>query len=192
MQTPEYVLAEYGTLMEALHSDDRSASSFLFRVPHDWTVIPRIWLGVVIPATVAQIVSAITGLIFAGCIARRAGERMPLAFFLASVWMTVFGPATEIPTYTLLGPAAAWWAVRERSLRSMFIVVLLAAPILRGMFPASELLSCRSAAPLGGLLLMLDVLRPVAVKAFEPTSHILTARVATTVERTESTDKMYT
>jgi hypothetical protein len=151
-------LESYGRLLEALQYDDRTYNEHLFRVPHDWTIVPRAWLGVVMQAMLVKAVSATAGAAFALCVAvSKPASRLPRAFLLASTWMTLFGPATEIPTYTLLAPAAAWWAVTRRSVGSYIFVALLTAPILRAIFPSSEVLPCRTAAPLAAVSLLLDL-----------------------------------
>lgn len=148
-----YVIDEYRAFITAFVVDDRTASDFLFRVPHDWTMIPRVWLGVVVPAAVAQAVAVVAAVLFA---AQRHNSPLK-ALLLGSLWMTLFGPATELPTWSLLGPAAALWVVLRPSRRSVWAVVLLLLPVLRGAFPPG-MLECRSAAPLGALLLLADVL----------------------------------
>jgi hypothetical protein len=156
-QSTDYVMETYGRLLEALQHDDRTYNEHLFRVPHDWTIIPRVWLNVVIPAAMTKTISVLAGVAFALVIAL-AKSRVIAAFLLASIWMTLFGPATEIPTYTLLGPAAAWWLVQWPSRRSCLIVALLAAPILRAALPSSEVLPCRTSAPIAAMILLVDVL----------------------------------
>jgi hypothetical protein len=156
-QSPAYVVETYGSLLEALQHDDRTYNEHLFRVPHDWTIIPRVWLDVVIPAAMTKTISVLAGVVFALIVAL-AKSRAVTAFLLASIWMTLFGPATEIPTYTLLGPAAAWWLVRRPSIRSFLMIAFLAAPILRAALPSSEVLPCRTAAPIAAMILLVDVL----------------------------------
>ncbi|MGL4421799.1 MAG: hypothetical protein ACRCZF_14115, partial [Gemmataceae bacterium] len=76
---------------------------------------------------------------------------------LGLVWMTVFGPATENPTYTLLAPVAAGAVASTRGLLrglSILAAVLLLMPILRGMFATSEFWPLRTAQPLAGFLLV--------------------------------------
>jgi hypothetical protein len=156
-QSSTYVVESYGRLLEVLQHDDRTYNDYLFRVPHDWTIIPRVWLGVVIPATVAKTVSVLAGMVFALAVVRTK-SRVITGFLLASIWMTLFGPATEIPTYTLLGLAASWWLVQRPSWRSFAIAAFLAAPILRASLPPSEVLPFRTGAPIAAMIFMIDVL----------------------------------
>lgn len=149
----DYVVGEYRSFITAFVVDDRTTSEFLFRVPHDWTIIPRVWLGIAVPAVVAQAVAVIAAVLFA---VQRHDSPLQ-ALMLGSLWMTLFGPATELPTWSLLAPAAALWLVLRPSRRSVGAVALLLLPVLRGAFPPG-LLECRSAAPLGALLLLVDVL----------------------------------
>lgn len=152
LQSPEYVFFEYGRLAEAILGEDRTDAAMIFRVPHDWTILPRLMLGIAVPATVAKVVSVFAGLSFA-FVVHRSREKCITAFSLAGVWMTLFGPATEIPTYFLAAPAAAWWCATRPGWRTSLAAVLLVAPIVRGMFPTSEVFACRTAAPCGALVL---------------------------------------
>ena len=96
-----------------------------------------------------------------------------LAFHLGCVWMTVFGPASEGPTYTLLAPSAALVLTTAHANRSQsqgrFLLALAAymlmiSPILRDAFPRGAVYRALGPLPAGGLLLLAvvvwDALRP--------------------------------
>ena len=155
LQSPDYVVQEYQRLLEAIRGEDRTAT-MLFRVPHDWTILPRLAFGVIVPAGLTKAISLFAAFVFA-VIVHRCRQRLETAFMLASVWMTLFGPSTEIPTYMLAAPAVAWWAAKQPSWPSRLAVALLLVPVLRGMFPTSEVLACRMAAPLGAGVLLAQV-----------------------------------
>lgn len=95
--------------------------------------------------------------------AATARERLciVLAFDLGCVWMTVFGPATEPATYTLLAPTAATAVVLAwSSLSRLRLVVALAgyllllSPVVRDFFPNGRAFHVLGPQPLGGLLLL--------------------------------------
>ncbi len=169
-----YVLGECGQFWTHSVLDDRTGSDFLFRVPHDWTIIPRVWFGVVVSSTIAMLTSVAVGVLFAVLVHRR--RSLDLALVLGSVWMTAFGPATELPTYALLAPAVGVWVASHPSWRSITVLMLLALPIVRGIFPTNEVLMFRCAAPLGGLLLAIDAI-VVTMSQTPAAGTILQARI---------------
>lgn len=138
----------------------------LSRAPWDWTIVPRVWLGVQVPQDATRPVSAAAGLACAAvvAVARRRADAVAAAFAVGCVWMTLFGPATENATYTLLAPAAALPLLRRPRPAAVAAAVLLALPILRGLFPSSEVLPLRTAQPFAAVLLLgsviADGLRP--------------------------------
>jgi hypothetical protein len=111
-QAPDYVLRQYGLWARYALAEDRSAWG-LEGTNVDLHLLFRVWVG---PMSLGayRVVEIAAGLLFAAaCLAAcRAGRperrRLTLALGLACVWMTVFGPATESPTYLLLAPCVAW------------------------------------------------------------------------------------
>jgi hypothetical protein len=170
LQDPAYVLDQHRNFVTLLGLDDRTYSA-LDRVPRDWTILPRVWLGVVPPAGVTKAVSVTAGLLMAAFAATARGMELRaqagLALALGSAWMTLFGPCTEALTYTLVAGVAAWQAVRpggSRWGRALAWVGcgLLAAPILRAMFPRDWQFTALGPQPAAAVLLIaaavLDVL----------------------------------
>jgi hypothetical protein len=96
-------------------ADDRQAG-VLDRAPRDWTIVPRAWFDLAVPGKLALAVSAVAGMGCAGAVlsARKYGTAAELACTLGLAWMTVFGPATENPTYSLLAGPCAWAIVASR------------------------------------------------------------------------------
>jgi hypothetical protein len=82
-------------------------------------------------------------------------ELLVLVVALGSVWMTAFGPATESNTYALLAGAAAVLAVGPRGSRLLAGVGygLLAATVLRGLFPEDWRFQAYGPQPVGAMLL---------------------------------------
>lgn len=160
---PTYVAEQYRNFLDYLGADDRTYST-LDRVPRDWTILPRVWLGLIpLPATAkaASLAAAagMAGLVFA---LRRSGfgDRRPLALtlVLGSVWMTAFGPATESNTYALMAGAAGYVvaAVRSRAAAALAWagVGLLAAPVVRAMFPQDWAFHALGPQPAGTLVVL--------------------------------------
>jgi hypothetical protein len=96
----------------------------------------------------------------------RAGDHraaVTLALDLGCIWMTVFGPATEPSTYSLVGPAvAATFLLGPRSSLQFALTLaayfLLVSPIVRDFFPNGRPYHNMGPQPLGGLLLLFVVL----------------------------------
>lgn len=135
-----YVWEQYAEYLTYLGGDDRTYAHTLERVPRDWTCWPRMFLNEVIPAATARAVSLAVAGLAAALVAWRAwrGTRAVanrLALTLGSVWMTAFGPATEMNTYTLLGGVAALVTVAAARPASIFAAAgyaLLVATVARG------------------------------------------------------------
>lgn len=111
-QTPDYVLRQYALWANYALAEDRSAWG-LEGTNVDLHLLVRVWVG---PMSLGayRVVEVAAGVLFAAaCLAawrvgRPERRRLTLALGLACVWMTVFGPATESPTYLLLAPCVAW------------------------------------------------------------------------------------
>ncbi|MDY3555175.1 glycosyltransferase 87 family protein [Gemmata sp. JC717] len=117
-QEPEYVARQYERWLGNLRADDRSAWVLDEAYRDAWLLVRRAGLPLSHAAyqwvTVAA-AAAVGGLCL---LARWRGvpDRTALnrAFGLGCCWMTAFGPATESPTYILLGPTLAWLLVESR------------------------------------------------------------------------------
>jgi hypothetical protein len=181
---PQYTLDQYRGFAAAMQSDDRSEVP-LERAPRDWTYLPRSFADVAVPRGVAMPVSAVAGLVFAGWVAfARRGERLRLAFCLGILWMLLFGPSTEMNTYSILAPVAAWLAVRPffdfrspvstseisshglpkskpdfGSLAAWTAAALLVAAIVRASFPTGAFHGLGFLQPLAAALLVMTLLR---------------------------------
>lgn len=164
LQSPSYVAEQYRDYIGYLGMDDRTYAQ-LDRVPRDWTVIPRMWLGIVPTPTVTKIVSLMAAGLTAGVVIRlirmRTGLDQPLmaAWILGSIWMTVFGPATESNTYAILAAVASYIVVdptprsRLATILSRVGYGLLWITVLRGLFPADWKFQVLGPQPLGALAL---------------------------------------
>ena len=167
LNDPEYVWEQCRDYLRYLGDDDRTYAP-LSRVPRDWTTIPRNWFDWVPTPTVTKIVSLTVAALFAALVyfrshAKRA-ESLLLALCLASIWMTVFGPATEMNTYSLLAAVAPIivvtcsprprWQIALASLG----YGLLAITVLRGMFPDDWKFNVHGPQALGTLMLLVAML----------------------------------
>lgn len=163
LKDPAYAAAEYRNFRTLVTVDDRVAAG-IGRVPQDlllalrvWAIVPsaKVYLGIKLAAA-----AALAGLVVFA--ARRSPGPRPvaaLALHLGCVWITVLGPATEVHTYTLLGPTASALIVISRGNRLRFGLaavgyVLLVAPVVGDMFPFGKAVHALALPPVGGLLVL--------------------------------------
>lgn len=160
---PQTAADQYRRFAEAERAEDRRHGGYqdpprdLYWVLRTYFVAPSdgIYTGVVIAAAIGMA---------AGVASNRGGDPRRvavLAFDLGCVWMTVFGPATEPATYTLLAPTAATAVVRAWSspargqlAAALLGYLLLLAPVVRDFFPNGRAFHNLGPQPLGGLLLL--------------------------------------
>lgn len=170
LQSPSYVLESYREFAGYCGTDDRQAAP-IDRAPRDWTIVPRAFADVVVPAKAQLGVSAVTGMVCAGLtlLAARRGRGPEAGLMLGLLWMTVFGPATENPTYSLLAPVGGWALATARTPGRLILAVaaflLLLAPVLRALFPTSEVVPLRTAQPAAAVLLSAVFAVPGPVRA---------------------------
>ena len=160
------VRTQYAEYVESLRLDDRTHED-LSRVPRDWTALPRTGFGWVSPEPVTKAVSlAVAAGLALLTIARRhrpLGESLLAALVGSHVWMTAFGPATEMNTYSLLAAVAPLVLLTpglSRSSRGMAVAgyALLVVTVLRGMFPNDRDFNVLGPQALGAVLLAIGYL----------------------------------
>jgi hypothetical protein len=177
---PAYVLDQYRGLAHQYGIDDRTHAD-LTRVPLDWTVLSRTWLGWVPPKGltlgVSLLAAAGAGYVVRLLRNRTSGVTGPLV--LGSVWMTAFGPATEMNTYSVLAGVAAYFVIAPRSRWSEYAALvgygLLVASVLRCAFPADWRFQVLGPQVVGSLLLAASAIaRPATQRAvrFNPTARL--------------------
>lgn len=111
-QHPGYVLDRHTEFVEATRADDRSAASHS-RAPRDWTIIPYDLTGNPVPRLVSMAVSLIAA---GGCAWVVWSQRQTLPgavvtpLSLGLIWTTLFGPSTEVNTYSVLAPVIGVFA----------------------------------------------------------------------------------
>ena len=111
------------------------------RVPRDWTALPRLIFGAVPTPEQTHAVSLAAAAFCAAVVLRfrRSPEALSLVWGLSTIWMTAFGPATEMNTYSLAAAFAPFAALRAVGRIPTALawggVALLLATVLRGMFP---------------------------------------------------------
>ena len=111
-QQTDYVARQYQLWIQYTLREDRSTWE-LAATNVDFQMLLRI-SGLTIGLTAYRIVELAVGLGFAFACLASIRARHPiqttlvLALGLAGVWMTVFGPATESPTYLVVAPSVAW------------------------------------------------------------------------------------
>lgn len=171
-QRPEYVVDMYASFAFYARLDDRTFA-VLARAPQDLFLLMRAWIAPPDPMFYAaiQLGTAFAMALFVITQARRgrsSTEIGTLALSLGCIWMTILGPASEPPTYTVLAPVAALAMVRARAERhgehgrtlyrlAILAFALLISPIVRDAFPNGA--SFRSLAPMaaGGLVLLVVI-----------------------------------
>jgi hypothetical protein len=111
-QDPGYVWRQYGRWFGNMRGDDRSDWQLVEAYRDAWLLvrITGLPLGVEAYRVIQAGAGALLALICIGMRRRGDGGRDLLnrALGLGCCWMTAFGPATESPTYILLGPTLAW------------------------------------------------------------------------------------
>lgn len=157
---------QYAEYAHYLKLDDRTHDD-LSRVPRDWTALPRSWLGWVSPEPVTKAVSlaVAAGMALRMIVRRRRpmGESLLEALVGSHVWMTAYGPATEMNTYSILAAVAPLVLLTpglSRSCRTMAVAgyTLLVVTVLRGMFPNDRDFHLLGPQALGAMLLGLAYL----------------------------------
>jgi hypothetical protein len=163
MVQPQTALEHYRQFVQAeqvenrRHGDYQDPPRDLYWVLRTYFIAPsdELYSGIVLIVAAVMAVCVVV-------VARRSDDRRlaaVLALNLGCVWMTVFGPATEPATYTLLAPTAAGavvqaWPNRWRFPVAMLGYVLLAAPIVRDFFPNGRSFHALGPHPIGGLLIL--------------------------------------
>jgi hypothetical protein len=170
LQNPRYVWDRHVEFVREMQLDDRTRPEVpLARVPRDWTIIPRLAFEFPVPREL----SVAVGLAFAAGMAGMVmwlSRRLhppapsvvlfPLVFGL--IWITLFGPGTEMNTYSVLAPVAGVLAVGTRS-RWVSVFggiggLLLAVAIVRASFPSDAPYKLIAVQPIAaGLLLIAAV-----------------------------------
>ncbi len=116
-QNPEYVARQYGRWFENLKGDDRSGW-VLDEAYRDAWLLVRV-TGLPLSVEAYRLLSVGAGAALgAFCVALRlrgdsGPELVNRVLGLGCCWMTAFGPATESPTYILLGPTVGWLLVES-------------------------------------------------------------------------------
>ena len=159
LANPQYALDQYRSFAITLKADDRTDVA-IERTTRDWSILPRSFAGVIVPREVVLPVAAIAGIAFAFWVAlANREERLRLAFSLGILWMLLFGPNTEMNTYSILAPVAAWLACRERSgVFAWLGVSLLLAAILRASFPTNLFHGLEFLQPIAAICLLVAAL----------------------------------
>jgi hypothetical protein len=173
LQTPGYVSDEYENFAVHVVADDRTWAA-LTRAPQDlflafrvWAAPPMVEIYLLAKLAAAAGMAGLVGLALRQT--RNPREVVPLGFHLGCIWVTVLGPATEIPTYVLLGPTAASVAVlgaadrRTLGGRIRFGLAglgygLMILPIVRDMLPNGKPFHALALPPIGGALVLMSVI----------------------------------
>lgn len=174
LQDPAYVGRQYALWLHYLRVEDRTGWPVYFS-NLDFQLLCRVWLSPIGPKmyTAIQLVSAAAIAVF--CLAARRIDPtprrlLPLVLGLGCIWMTVFGPATESPTYVLLAPTAAgtflsaWRDRRSLPLRGLLLAVyalLVSAQIVAWFAGLYLPYRAWGPQPVAGLLLAVGLLMPL-------------------------------
>jgi len=160
VQDAAYVSDQYSTWWNCLAVDDRHHTN-LNRASRDFYLICRVWFQEPDPSTYKAI-QAVAGLLLVlpTLVYRREWTVPKLAartLIGGSLWMVLFGPATESSTYTLIAvPMSLLLLIGRRSRVDLAIIVvawsLLLLPALAMMFPFGKAIQGYAPQPLGALL----------------------------------------
>ena len=172
-QKPSYVIDQYRLWYDTRTADDR----LLYPVkiaPWDlWFVLVRV-AGISMSEAVYRLIQAMAGLAIAAFCLYGRWNRWPKErlfggmFSLVCAWMTLLGPASELHTYLLLGPAVAFGLVEAISARSDAVLralsvtayLLLLLAILRVAFiPRYANVYILSLQPVGAAFFLLYALK---------------------------------
>jgi hypothetical protein len=160
---PQYVVSQYQDFWHYAQLDDRSAEG-LDRAPRDWTILVRTGIDEIVPRTISQSVAAGFGLAMALVVWwTRKGRPATFALGLSLIWMTLFGPATESNTYSILAPVGfIVLELRSRWARLLGWLAMgfLSCAVVRGTFPQEWGYLLIGAQPLGASLLLLAMMIP--------------------------------
>jgi hypothetical protein len=167
----DYVWRQYQLWFNYMAIEDRSGWNAV-DTNLDFQLLCRIWWQQISLGTY-RIVEAGAAALFAGVILlmKRAGRSetrlLTMSMALSCVWMTVFGPATESPTYVLLAPCITWSVLNSRRqsvgtpaiylLRSSYLL-LSTAPIASWFAFLISAYRARGPQPLAGLIFLAGML----------------------------------
>lgn len=165
LQDPRYVWGEHQVFVDEMGRDDRTAAHVGWtRVPRDWTVLPRLAADVCVPRAAAVAVGLVAA---AGMAVLSAGSTSPhgkpgfyLPLCLGLIWVTLFGPGTEMNTYSVLAPVAGAVAVTAtgwRRVPAWAAAGLLLATIVRASLPPDAPVQLIEAQPVAAALLLVAV-----------------------------------
>jgi len=168
-QHPAYVAGQYVAWIR--HFADNDRSDFPLRGCYrDLALLFRVYL-VPLPPRAYHAIQVAAGIAMAAVVwmyRRQPGARatetpslalrtdsqtIALAFALGSIWVTVFGPATESCTYLLLAPVLAA-AVVTGDAAPRLAYALFAVTIAASLFPGDWRMQALGLQPAGGLILL--------------------------------------
>jgi hypothetical protein len=126
LQRPDYVWEQYHSWFRFLHLDDRSDFDVMWGY-RDLRLLLRVWVGT--PSPTAYLAIQLLGAAACAvvCVTAKLYDwprrrLLTLLLALGSFWMTVLGPCTEVCTYIMMAPSAAWVVVEAWSARRPMIV----------------------------------------------------------------------
>jgi hypothetical protein len=173
LQKPQYVLQQYHDWFACLGADQRRVSGTLGTWRDFWLLLRIIGLPITVPGY-AVLQAAAGGAVAAFCWWMRRANRWEersliwMAFTLGCLWITLFGPSTELSTYVFLAPSlafvgAAIWHSRQPGSRRLDIVrTWLTATYL--LFVAADALNAW--VPVIRQNIYLHALQPIAALSF--------------------------
>ena len=173
LKPASYVSEQYGDYLHLIRADDRSEAPPK-RATRDWTVLVRAWGGATVPPPLQLGVGVLAGAAMAGCVlaARHRGTALARGWALGGIWMTAFGPATEMNTYSVLAATAPYLALAATGRLARVLAwagyALLASAVLRGAFPGDWQWHYLGVQAAGALLLLPAVFVPASRGASAP------------------------
>ncbi len=166
LQTPPYVNSQYQKWIVYLQTDNREMVPLDYW-PRDIRLLFRVW-WVPLPEKVYPALQILVAGVMAGLVLwaryRQLDQKELLTFLtgLACLWMTIFGPATESPTFIVLAPSLAaflllvWSRPVSPWLRGLVLISygLFVAAHVGKWFPWGNALANLGPQPVGGLIFL--------------------------------------
>ena len=111
LQRPGYVVSQYGDWWRSLGADQRRVSTELGSWRDAWLLLRIVHVPITVGAyAVVQVATAIAAAIFCWWRSKHWSRAAVIwsAFSVGCVWITLFGPSTELATYIFLAPVVAF------------------------------------------------------------------------------------
>jgi hypothetical protein len=111
LQRPDYVVSQYGDWWRSLGADQRRVSTELGSWRDAWLLLRIVHVPITVGAyAVLQSATAVAAAVFCWWRSKQWHRAAVIwsAFSVGCLWITLFGPSTELATYIFLAPVVAF------------------------------------------------------------------------------------